>query len=202
MRSPRLARAVATAGDAGSRSSSGQVSQRPPWISASAQHVAKSTRPSPSSSRKRSYADCRAGLRGTACTSASACAWPPRPCPGPAASRRCSTAAVRRRSVRPSAGQVVEPGVLLDRLDAQVERAEEPPGDGQVRRGLQRRARRRGVQRVDQHQTGPGRRRSSGPACAGRRGRRRPTTPGSAGVSWACSPRPGRADRRGRPESA
>ena len=54
-----------------------------------------------------------------------------------------------------SAGQVAEPGVLLDGLDAQVERADEAPGDGQVRRGLQRRARRRGVQRVDQHETGP-----------------------------------------------
>ncbi len=54
-----------------------------------------------------------------------------------------------------SAGQVAESGVLLDVLDAQVERADEAPGDGQVRRGLQRRARRRGVQRVDQHETGP-----------------------------------------------
>ncbi len=155
MRSPRFTRAAATAGEAGSRSSSGQVAQTPPCTSASAHQVAKSSRPSPSSSRKRSYAACRAGLRGTACTSATPSAWPPRRCPGPGVSRRCSTAAVLRRSARPVRG----PGRRGRRTPRPPRRAgtgaDEAASDGQVRRRLQRRARRRGVQGVDQDEAGP-----------------------------------------------
>ena len=46
-------------------------------------------------------------------------------------------------------------GVLGDPLDAQVDRVEEPARAGQVRRGLHRRQRLGGVQRVDQDVVGP-----------------------------------------------
>ena len=45
-------------------------------------------------------------------------------------------------------------GVLGDPLDAEVDRVEEPARAGQVRRGLQRRQRLGGVQRVDQDEVG------------------------------------------------
>ena len=54
----------------------------------------------------------------------------------------------------PAVRRVLEPGQLGHVLDPQVERVDEAPGGRQVRRGLHRRDRLGGVQRVDQHEVG------------------------------------------------
>ena len=116
---------------------------------------------------------------------------------------------VRARSAaRASTGRAVggrQLGVLGDPLDAQVERVEEPPGGGQVRRRLERRDRLGGVQRVDQQVVGAQlARRTTRRGRPGRRGRRRPRTAAS-GRCRAARPAPtsgGRPIRSGRPSQA
>ena len=76
-----------------------------------------------------------------------------------AASRSIRSTSLSARALggersHPAVGRVVEPGQLGHVLDPQVEGVHEAPGGRQVRRGLHRRDRLGGVQRVDQHEVG------------------------------------------------
>ena len=134
----------------GWRSSSGHSCQSLPYFSASAHQVAKSSRLRPSRSRYAAYASSRPGGSldaGTRSRSAARLAFH-------AASRSIRLAFFGRRlrldTRLADAAALPDVGELVDRLDAQIQRIDEPARRRQVRRRLHRRGGSRRVQRVDQ----------------------------------------------------